>query len=171
MADRTYAFAVVVRDLPVRVIAHVLTLFFQGVNLPAQLLDGFRGLPQSRGKMTPRGRRGGECGVQTAELLLDLNQPNPLRAQSRNRSWVTFQLRRRRRWPVRLLRPCRVCSPGFAGANPDTTCKDPWSTVPQQLPVAQRTAWGPALPCAASGRPGVQVPVWAPSAPARRHTL
>eukprot|EP00961_Rhodomonas_salina_P119130 1603212-Rhodomonas_salina.1 len=111
MANRTYAFAVVIRDLPIRVIAHVLTLFLQRVNLPAQLLDCLRSLPQSRGEMTPRGRRGGERGVQTAELLLNLDQPNPLLAQSRNRGRVTFQLRRLRRWPVLLLRPCRVCSP------------------------------------------------------------
>eukprot|EP00961_Rhodomonas_salina_P172074 2320444-Rhodomonas_salina.1 len=34
MADRTYAFAVTICDFPVRVVAHVLTLFFQRVNLP-----------------------------------------------------------------------------------------------------------------------------------------
>eukprot|EP00961_Rhodomonas_salina_P180964 2442524-Rhodomonas_salina.1 len=117
MANRAYVFAVVIRDLPIRVIAHVLTFFFQRVNLPAQLLDSLRGLPQSRGEMAPRGRHSGERGIQTVQLLLNLDQPNPLLAQSRDRGRVVFQLHRRRRWPVLLLGPCRVCSPGFAGAN------------------------------------------------------
>eukprot|EP00961_Rhodomonas_salina_P226728 3065940-Rhodomonas_salina.2 len=170
MANRAYALAVVIRDLPIGVIAHVLTFFFQRVNLPTQLLDSLRGLPQSRGEVAPRGRRSGERGLQTVQLLLNLDQPNPLLAQSSDRGLVVFQLSRRRRWLVLLLRPCRVCSPGFAGANPGTTDRDPWSTALPQYLVAQRIAWGPALPWAASELLGVPVPAWAPAASALCHT-
>eukprot|EP00961_Rhodomonas_salina_P113600 1528054-Rhodomonas_salina.1 len=113
MANRAYAFAVVVRDLPIRMVAHVLTLFLQCVNLPEQLLDGLCCLLQGRGEVALRRRCSGERSVQEA-----------------HGGRIVFQLSQRRRWPVWLLRLSSACFLRFAKANPGTGNKDPESTAP-----------------------------------------